>query len=87
MASLNANDTDSAYDVFISYQWDIQASAINLYDQLTKVHGLKCWMDIYDMTGSGDLNARKELKLFITVCYSGITLLQWCYWNTNFTSF
>ena len=66
MTSLNENDTNSAYDVFLSYQWDIQESILKLYDQLTRVHGLKVWMDMYDM-GTGDLNESKQFHRFITV--------------------
>ena len=54
MASNNTNN----YDVFLSYQWDVKASVLKLYDQLTRVHGLKCWMDDFDM-GSGALNDSK----------------------------
>ena len=46
------------FDVFISYQWEDKPSVLKLYDQLTRVHGLKCWMDEYDM-GSGSLNESK----------------------------
>jgi len=48
------------FDVFISYQWDIKESVLMLYNQLTKTHGLRCWMDDFEM-GSGDLN---ESKIF-----------------------
>jgi hypothetical protein len=48
------------YDVFISYQWHVKSSVRKLYKQLTEVHGLKCWMDDFDM-GSGDLNESKNI--------------------------
>ena len=55
MASVNVNDKK---DVFISYNWDIKESVFKLYHQLTGVHGLRCWMDEFDM-GSGALNDSK----------------------------
>ena len=60
-----SNDTNN-YDVFISYQWNVKKSVEKLYDQLTGVHGLKCWMDDSDM-GSGYLYDSKYLmiRLFI----------------------
>ncbi len=56
MSTKNVDD----YDVFISYQWDVKPSVRKLYTQLTEVHGLKCWMDDFDM-GSGDLNQSKNI--------------------------
>ena len=53
---MDSNDTN--YDIFLSYQWDIKVSVRKLYDQLTKVHKLKVWMDDFDM-GSGALNDSK----------------------------
>jgi hypothetical protein len=46
------------FDVFLSYQWDIKDSVKMLYTQLTKTHGLRCWMDDFEM-GSGSLNESK----------------------------
>ena len=51
MASNNVN----SYDVFISYQWDVKENVRILYTQLTKKHGLRCWIDDFEMD-SGDLN-------------------------------
>ncbi len=48
------------FDVFISYQWDIKENVKMLYNQLTKSHGLRCWMDDFEM-GSGSLNESKFL--------------------------
>jgi len=48
-----ASNSVNSYDVFISYQWDVKESVRLLYTQLTKKHGLRCWMDDFKM-GSGD---------------------------------
>jgi len=53
-----ASNNLKGFDVFISYQWDIKESVTMLYNQLTKTHGLRCWMDDFEM-GSGDLNESK----------------------------
>jgi len=53
-----ASNNFEGFDVFISYQWDIKESVTMLYDQLTKIHGLRCWMDDFEMD-SGDLNESK----------------------------
>jgi len=50
-----ASNNLKSFDVFISYQWDIKESVTMLYNQLTKTHGLRCWMDEFEM-GSGSLN-------------------------------
>ncbi len=56
MASNNAE----SYDVFLSYQWDVKESVTRLYNKLTETHGLRCWMDDFEM-GSGSLNESKLL--------------------------
>jgi len=55
-----ASNNLESFDVFISYQWDIKESVKMLYNQLTKTHGLRCWMDDFEM-GSGSLNDSKFL--------------------------
>jgi hypothetical protein len=45
MASKNA----AGYDVFLSYQWDVKESVTRLYTQLTETHGLRCWMDDFEI--------------------------------------
>ena len=69
------NDTNK-YDVFLSYQWDVKPSVLKLYEQLTEVHGLKCWMDKSDM-GSGYLYDSKYLmiRLFIGFVFGLIEYL------------
>ncbi len=34
------------YDIFLSYEPEIESSILKLYDVLTKVHGLKCCMHV-----------------------------------------
>jgi len=54
----NMSSNTAGYDVFLSYQWDVKESVLRLYNQLTKTHGLSCWMDVFEM-GNGDLNESK----------------------------
>ena len=72
-----SNDTNN-YDVFISYQWDVKASVLKLYEQLTKVHNLRCWMDVYNM-GSGDLYDSKYfmIRLFIGFIFDLIEIVNY----------
>jgi len=63
MASKNA----AIYDVFLSYQWDVKESVTRLYTQLIETHGLRCWMDDFEM-GCGDLNESKFLFFVCEAC-------------------
>jgi len=56
-----ASNNLKGFDVFISYQWDIKESVTMLYNQLTETHGLRCWMDDFEM--GSDLN---ESKFFMS---------------------
>ncbi len=38
------------YDIFLSYEAEIRESILKLYEKLTKVHGLKVWLDYYSVT-------------------------------------
>ena len=53
-----ASNNQINFDVFISYQWDIKEKVNRLHNKLTTIHGLRCWMDDYEM-GSGDLYESK----------------------------
>lgn len=44
-----ATDAIKEFDVFLSYNWDVQPHVINLHRELTDKHGLKVWMDFYEM--------------------------------------
>ncbi len=55
-------DSANKYDVFLSYENEIEASVLKLYDQLTNVHGLKCWIDVYSKSDQS-LNSGNKDKL------------------------
>ncbi len=56
-----SSNSEPGYDVFLSYQWDVKESVLSLYNQLTKTHGFKVWMDEFEM-GSGELNESKNRR-------------------------
>jgi len=66
-----ASNSAAGYDVFLSYQWDVKESVTRLYTQRTETHGLRCWMDDFEM-GLGDLN---ESKFLFFVC-GGLCFLR-----------
>jgi len=51
MTSINV----AIFDAFLSFQWGVKESVTRAHTQLTETHGLRCWMDAFEM-GSGDLN-------------------------------
>lgn len=56
-------DLNSDYDVFLSYQWDIQEHVMSLYKTLTEEYNLKVWMDRHEM---GSNRLASELAKAIT---------------------
>ncbi len=54
-----ASNINSYYDLFLSYPRDVKKTVTLLYSQLTQIHGLRCWMDDFEL-GSGDLNESKN---------------------------
>ncbi len=65
----HAKMTDSAhkYDVFLSYEKEIEASILKLYDQLTNVHGLKCWIYVYSKRDQSLNSGNKDKLTFIII--------------------
>lgn len=48
---------EKKFDIFLSYQWNIQDKVKSLYEFLTKKQNFKVWMDIMEMPGGEVLHS------------------------------
>ena len=48
------------YDIFLSYEAAIRESILKLYEIITRVHGLKVWLDYYCLTAENSGNSGRH---------------------------